>query len=287
MHEHRKEIAVLYHGGCPDGFGGAYAAWKKFGDTAEYIPVKYGQPVPAHIVGKQIYMVDFCYDQEIMNELLKNSKSLVVLDHHEGIRAVVESMPNHVYDSNRSGASISWNYFHPETPLPTFLKYVEDADLFRMMPDDERAIITYTYAQPWHFDTWDAFVRDMDDADKRSKMVERGSAYQEYFKLLSHQLAGSAELVTFEGHTCYLVAGEKMFITELGNQLREKRPPLALIVRAGATGLRVSIRSDNTVNAAELAQKYGGNGHPKSAAFSLPWGSPIPWTVIEPDTVIA
>lgn len=281
-----KEIVILYHGGCPDGFGGAYAAWKKFGDTADYIPVRYQQPVPENLRGKELYLVDFCYDQETMNTLLKDSKILAVLDHHEGVRSVVESMPYHVYDSQRSGASIAWSYFHPDAPLPTFLKYVEDADLFRMVPDDERSIVTYSYAQLWHFPVWDDLVRRIDDAAERAKIVERGSAYQEYFQLLSHQLAGSAELVTFEGHTCYLVAGEKMFITELGNQLREKKPPLALIVRAGATGLRVSIRSDNSVNAAKLAQKYGGNGHPNSAAFSLPWGSTIPWTPIELNTAI-
>lgn len=281
MHEHKK-IAILYHGGCPDGFGGAYAAWKKFGDTADYIPVKHQEPAPKNLEGKELYLVDFCYEQEKMNTLLAQAKSLVVLDHHEGVRGVIESMPEHVYSVEHSGATLSWRYFHPGTPTPTFLQYVEDVDLFRKLPDDVRSIITYAYAQPWHFDAWDGFVRRAEDVNERAKMVERGSIYQEYFKLLAHQLAGSAELVTFEGHTCYLVAGEKMFITELGNQLRQKQPPLTLIVRAGATGLRVSIRSDDTVNAAELAQKYGGNGHPNSAAFSLLWGTPIPWTPITP-----
>ena len=36
-----KNIVVLYHADCLDGFGAAYAAWEKFGDTAEYIPVQY------------------------------------------------------------------------------------------------------------------------------------------------------------------------------------------------------------------------------------------------------
>jgi len=275
-----KNIVILYHGGCPDGFGGAYAAWKKFGDAADYIPTRYQQSVPENLEGKELYVVDFCYEQDTMNELLKNSKSLTVLDHHEGTREVVESMPNHVYDASRSGASIAWHYFHPDTPLPTFLHYVENADLFRMISDDERALITYAYAQSFHFDIWDDLVHRIEDPAERAKMIERGSTYQEYFQLLAHQLAGNAELVSFEGHTCYLIAGEKMFITELGTQLRDKRPPLALVVRAGATGLRVSIRSDNTINAAKLAQKYGGNGHPNSAAFFLPWGTPIPWKLV-------
>ena len=275
-----KNIVILYHGGCPDGFGGAYAAWKKFGDAADYIPTRYQQSVPENLEGKELYVVDFCYEQDTMNELFKNSKSLTVLDHHEGTREVVESMPNHVYDASRSGASIAWHYFHPDTPLPTFLHYVENADLFRMISDDERALITYAYAQSFHFDIWDDLVHRIEDPAERAKMIERGSTYQEYFQLLAHQLAGNAELVSFEGHTCYLIAGEKMFITELGTQLRDKRPPLALVVRAGATGLRVSIRSDNTINAAKLAQKYGGNGHPNSAAFFLPWGTPIPWKLV-------
>jgi oligoribonuclease NrnB/cAMP/cGMP phosphodiesterase (DHH superfamily) len=282
MPEHNKEVAILYHGGCPDGFGAAYAAWKKFGDSADYIPVRYNEPIPKHIEGMTVYMIDFCYPKETMDQLSALAQSVTVLDHHEGVREVVESMPSHVYDAERSGASIAWNYFHPDTALPTFLKYVQDADLFKMLPDDARAIISYTYAQPWHFDTWDAFVRNVDDPAERAKMVERGSVYQEYFKLLSHQLANSAELVLFEGYECYLAAAEKMFVTDVGDQLRTKRPPLALIARVGATGLRVSIRSDDSVNAAVLAQKYGGNGHPKSAAFSLPWGAPIPWTPVTP-----
>ncbi|MDB5244297.1 MAG: hypothetical protein JWN18_167 [Parcubacteria group bacterium] len=276
-----KDIVILYHGGCPDGFGSAYAAWKKYGDAADYIPVRYQQPLTQNLEGKEIYMIDFCYDQVQMNELLKMAKSLTVLDHHEGIQAVVESMPNHVYDTSRSGASIAWGYFHPTTPLPTFLKYVEDVDLFRMIPEEERALMRYAYAQVWHFDIWDAHVRNTDDPVERARMIERGTVYQEYFKLLSKQLANGAELVEFEGYTCHIVNGVRMFITDLGAELVKQRPPISLVVRAGASGLRVSIRSDGSVNAAELAQRHGGGGHPGSAAFSLPWGAPIPWIALQ------
>jgi hypothetical protein len=32
------DTVVIYHADCRDGFGAAYAAWKKFGDNASYIP---------------------------------------------------------------------------------------------------------------------------------------------------------------------------------------------------------------------------------------------------------
>lgn len=277
MTHHHKDIAILYHGGCPDGFGSAYGAWKKFGDTADYIPVKHQQPPPEHLEGKELYLVDFCYGKEVMDALVAQSKSLTVLDHHEGVRDVIETMPHFVYKTEHSGAGITWEYFHPDTPTPLFLQLVEKADLFLPLTDDERAIISYTYAQPFHFDIWDEHVRRVEDPSESAKIVGRGSAYREYFDLLVQQLIGSAELVEFEGHQCYLIPGERMFISELGNRLAKKLPPFSLIVRADASGLRVSLRSDGSVDVAKVAQKYGGNGHPNSAAFSLPYGSPIPW----------
>ncbi len=281
MSHHNEPIAILYHGGCPDGFGAAYAAWKKFGDTADYVPVKHQTPFPTHIKGKELYLVDFCYDKATMDTLVAQSKTLTVLDHHEGVEEVVKAMPNFVYDAERSGVGIAWEFFHPGTPLPAFFAIVQKADLWKALTDEERAIVSYTYAQPFHFDIWNEHVRRVEDQAERAKIVERGSAYREYFDLLVHQLKAGAELVEFEGHTVYLIPGEKMFISELGNQLYKERPPFALVVRAGTTGLRVSLRGDGSVDLTKIAAKYGGSGHPQSAAFSLPFGSPIPWKPIQ------
>ena len=42
--EELKSIVVIYHGRCRDGFAAAYAAWKKFGDKASYLPFLYTDP---------------------------------------------------------------------------------------------------------------------------------------------------------------------------------------------------------------------------------------------------
>ncbi len=54
-----RSIAVLYHADCPDGFGAAWAAWKKFDDRAMYPPVRHNEPPPKEIAGKAVYTVDF------------------------------------------------------------------------------------------------------------------------------------------------------------------------------------------------------------------------------------
>lgn len=35
-------VTVLYHADCPDGFGSAYAAWLRFGDSASYRGMHHG-----------------------------------------------------------------------------------------------------------------------------------------------------------------------------------------------------------------------------------------------------
>ena len=276
-----ERTVILFHGDCPDGFGGAYAAWKKFGDAAEYMPVKHGRPVPEGLSGAHLYFIDFIYHQEDMNRLEKEAASLVVLDHHEGVKDVVESMANHVYDASRSGAVIAWEYFHPEIPVPTLLTYVQEGDLYRFALPNSRELLASIYTQPFTFEAWDRIAGEIEDPQIRAKMIERGEIYRTHSDSIVAELAEDAKLVRFEGYECYFAATISIFSSDLGNRLARKKAPLALCVQARPDGLRVSLRGDGSVDVAKIAQKYGGNGHPNAAAFSLPWDSPIPWEPID------
>jgi len=280
MHEHKK-IAILYHGGCPDGFGGAYAAWKKFGDTAEYIPVKHGFPIPEKLAGKKIFLIDFTYPQNIMDEFVKTAASVAVLDHHLGVKEIVESMPEYVFDEKRSGATIAWSYFHPDIPVPLLLKYVEDSDRYLFQLQDSRAVIAYAYAQKFTFEDWDRLIREFEDEKTRAVLVEKGKIYAEHFAILVEQIAKKAILVSFEGFECYLASAANMFTSDVGNYLARLRPPLGVIVNLHGDVVNVSLRSGPGLDVSALAQKYGGNGHPQASGFELKWGDPLPWTVLD------
>lgn len=276
-----KNVFILFHGNCPDGFGGAYSAWKKFGDSAEYVPLKHGKPVPVDLTGKEVYLIDFCYPAPLMEEMLKVASSVTVMDHHEGMREVVEALPSHVYDVTHSGAVIAWNYFHPETPVPTLLTYVEEGDLYRFALPDARALLSYLYSKPFEFSVWDELREAVEDEAQRALMIERGAIYAEHSTLLVNELIEDAKLVRFEGYECYFSPSIGVFTSDLGNRLAKKQPPLSLSVHARPDGIRVSLRGDGSVDVSKIAQKYGGNGHPNASAFSLAYGDPIPWEPIE------
>ncbi len=280
---HHLHTVVLYHAKCLDGFGAAYAAWKKFGDNAEYIPVKHGGSIPEHMDGREIFFVDFCFPEEQMKELASVAQSITILDHHESVSEIVAKYPG-VFDASRSGATIAWKYFHSDTPTPSLLTHIEDGDLYRYQLPDTRDLFSYLLVQHHDFETWEQLVTDFEDTNKREAILTKARIYTEYFIALAESCIASAKLVSFEGYECYFANSHPSMSMKsyIGNQLAKKQAPLALIVSAHPDGFGVSIRGDGSVNVSDIAQKFGGKGHPNSAGFFIPTGSPIPWTEINP-----
>lgn len=279
-----KNIAVLYHGDCPDGFGGAFAAWRKFGDTADYYPIKYGhEPLVEEVRGREAYMIDFCYPKDTMDKVLAAAKSLVVLDHHEGIQDVVKSMPNHVFDDTRSGATIAWGYFHPDTPVPLLFQILQDEDLWHFKLPETKPVGVYLWTHEFTFENWDKLATQLEDPEKKVEILKKAEAYLEYFNRLVEITVDHSHPIEFEGHTILMATSSPMktLKSAIGNALLKKKPPFALVVSVHPKGLGVSIRGDGTIDVSAIARKYGGNGHPNSSGFHIPWQLPMPFTSAE------
>jgi len=278
-----EKTIVFYHGGCPDGFGGAYAAWKKFGETVDYIPLHRNLEELPDITDADVIFIDFVYDRARMDEIVAQAKSVTVLDHHEGVQEVTQAMPSFVFDNDRSGATIAWDYFHPGVARPTLLSYIEDDDLYRFSLPDTRAVLAYMGVNPFTFEFWDETARILDDAVEGPKLLDRMRAYGEYFVLLAEYAANHAKLVSFEGYECFFATAHpyKPMKSMVGNLLAKKHPPFSLVVSAHPEGYGVSIRGDGSVDVSLIAKKYGGNGHKNSSGFLVSASGPLPWTLLE------
>lgn len=277
-----QQTVILYHAKCLDGFGSAYAAWKKFGADAEYIPVSYGKPVPEKLAGRDLIFVDFSYNLETMLAIQASAKSLTILDHHEGMHAVVTRFPG-IFDPHHSGATIAWEYFHPTTPAPTLLKYIEDGDLYRYSLPETEDVFSYLIVQPYHFESWDELAERLDNPIKRKTFLAKARIYTEYFKLLANLSIAGPKMVEFEGRqVAFAITHPSMTMKSyVGHEVVKKFPPFALIVSAHPDGFGVSIRGDGSVDVATIARKYKGDGHHDSAGFFIPANSPLPWKEIK------
>jgi uncharacterized protein len=278
-----KNIVVLYHRNCPDGFGSAYAAWKKFGDEASYIAMAHGQEPPEGLEGKEVYMLDYSFKKDMLLEFEKKVRRLVVLDHHLGAKEAVESTKEHVFDNDRSGAGLSWRYFHPDTPVPRLIDYIEDNDINKNSLPGIREVTTFISIQPFEFGWFDKLAAQMQTDDGFRRIAERGDAYREYLASLCDYLATKAEEVEIDGHRVFAVnvQGSQLVRDEIGRRLSVvKDRPFTIIWCEDSRGRGFSMRGDESVDLAKLAQKYGGNGHKGAASFRTPLAAPLPFTYI-------
>lgn len=134
------QITVLYHANCSDGFGAAYAAWKKFGDAATYHAAHYGEE-PPDVAGKVVFILDFSYSRDTLKAMIEAASSLTVLDHHKTAQADLEGLPGVYFDMTKSGAVMAWEFFHPDKQVPEFLRYIQDRDLWNWkLPPQQRIL---------------------------------------------------------------------------------------------------------------------------------------------------
>lgn len=275
-----KDIVILYHKNCLDGLGGAYAAWKKFGASADYIPVYHGGPVP-ELKEKEVYIIDFSYPDDTLPTLEKQNKKLVVLDHHEGVENLVRSVKEHVYDSNRSGTGIAWEYFHGQEPLPRLLAYIQDGDLWRHSLPHAREVSAYLGTMQLEFEALDALVARADTEEGFIDIVTKGKAFAEYRQYVCEQLANQAVEVVFDEFTILAVSAPRLFRSELGHVLAKKKGPFAIVWYPNNGIWHFSLRGDGTIDLTKIAQRHGGNGHPNAAGFQLPMSEPLPFTPVQ------
>ncbi len=274
-----KNTLVLYHKNCTDGFGAAWSAWKKLGDSADYLPVAHQEPLPEVAQDRQqIYMLDFCYSEEVTRELIIKNHRVTAMEHHAMREPAAHLTEGGVFDNARSGATITWGHFHPETPMPTLLKYVEDNDLWKHALPHTKEIFSYIDIIPQEFEAWNALAHEMEN--DFAGCVSKGTLLlKNDEQLMSRIIRENAEEVLFEGHRV-LAVNSPCFRSDIGHIIATKQPPFGIIwdKRKGKTV--VSLRAEGSFNVAALAAKYGGGGHVAAAGFTILDGTPIPWKAI-------
>lgn len=295
---------VYYHGDCLDGFGAAYATWHKLGDTAHYMPMNHGQAWnPEDVAGKQVFILDFSFPRAELEAMAKVAGSVLMLDHHSTARKVWQTELGNdggelsqyahtdfpltvVFDLSKSGARLAWEHFHPGIPVPLPLLHIEDQDLWSFSIPNTAPFCRALRLQPWEFETWNTVIQSCSTPESTSyqTLCTEGTAIGQFMhievqRLLDSDLVIPVSLPLPAGASpagvknCLEGLGinaSNLFASELGHHLAQRSGTFGLIWHLGAGGrVKVSLRAENQVNVAMIAEQYGGGGHPNAAGFSL------------------
>jgi oligoribonuclease NrnB/cAMP/cGMP phosphodiesterase (DHH superfamily) len=257
---------VIYHAGCTDGFGAAYAAWKLLGDRAEYYAAKYGEP-PPDVTGKNVVVLDFSYDNVTTKSLIKAAKSFLIIDHHKSAMVELHDITCTRFDMNHSGAMLSWKFFHPGKEAPRLIKFIEDRDLWKWeIPYSKEFSAAFDMVK-FDFEEFDKYLDDsaVDDAQ------ERGSYILAYSKTVISKIAKHAAPRKLNGKDV-LVVNSPHWMSEIGNTLGP-RCDFAVIWYwdHDTRQVKVSLRAHHDdADVSEVAKRFGGGGHRLAAGFVLP-----------------
>ncbi len=265
---------VMYHAECSDGFGAAWALWKKF-PSARFIPVKHGNSPPAGIAGRHVVIVDFSYPRETLEAMARETAGLQVLDHHITAEKALAGLPFAYFDQKKSGAVLAWEWAHTE-PAPWLLQYIQDKDLWHWALPASREINAALASYPYNFHVWDEL--------RQVTLEAEGRAILRYENELVGKIAVEAALVSFHNETVPAVQSA-VLTSQLGERLSAGYP--FCVIWHDRDGRRYySLRSrEDGADVAAIATSYGGGGHTHAAGFSVPLGpdSPSPVDSLTPD----
>jgi len=257
---------VLYHAYCADGFGAAWAAWQKLGDDATYLPVRHGNPPPKLPNGASVYILDFCYPRHIIVKMRERFQTLTVIDHHQTAEEELDGLEYAIFDNEKSGAVLAWEFFNTGRPVPELLRYIMDNDLWIHQLPRSREVVAALSACRMDFQVWNDL--------KIAELADEGEPILRYKR---QQVALLCDQVRFETLAGYRVpvVNAAVFGSEVGAELLKRHPdaPFAVIYFDRGDGIRQwSLRSREEFDVSRVAQQFQNGGHRQAAGFETEIG---------------
>lgn len=257
----------IYHGNCADGFTAAWVV-KKVHPDATFHAGFYRDP-PPDVTGKVVYIVDFSYSRELMEEIVNKAYKVIHIDHHETAIRAMEGFSNPKFESfyspenTESGAMLCWKYFFPNVEVPDIIKHVDDRDRWKFKLEGTREISANMFSYEYTFENWDMLMNQ-----ELETQIREGSAIQRRMVKDIKELSNVVvRRVNIAGYNVPCANVPYQFGSDMCSFLA-KGEPFAAYYYDKPTHREFGLRSvPGGVNVAEIAEKFGGGGHATASGF--------------------
>ncbi len=262
------DTLCIYHADCIDGAAAAAVVKYKFSD-AELVPCIHGESPPENLTGKRVFIVDFSFSAEILQQIASQAAEIHWYDHHKTALPICDTVGFGILDLEESGATLTWKQLFPDQSVPKVLQYVRDKDIWLWELPDSRDISMALKDMEGVLDPnhsiWNSLLEGPPE-EEWDKLIDHGAYSRE---LLHRRIKKSAKYgfsITLEGHSAYAVNWIED-ASEMGEYIyKELGYPVALVFSYSGNDWGFSLRS-NAIDVSEIALQFGGGGHPGAAGF--------------------
>ena len=260
-------------------------------EKAKYIPCSAGSSPKGDFVDKTILFLDVCPIRKMLEILSKIAKHIVILDHHEPTNNANYPFDNNnvaiVYDKDRAGCQITWDYFANGVDYPWLIKYVADKDLGKWKLPYSREINSYlkynNIISSCNFNEINRLMLFYNEHNLK-EFIAIGSDYVKFDDRLIDLHIERSKKAKFkvkiqDKDVCYNIwiveCSIKDIDTDLGAKLAKLNLDEDFVVvyshDAFHNKFKFSLRGkdESNINLSEISEKFGGGGHEKASGFKL------------------
>lgn len=282
---------VIYHSADLDGHcSGAICALSN-DRLAEVhlIGWDFGQPYPELKLDKHtvVIVTDLSFPEELMLKWREEAGGLLWIDHHF---TAIERLEKHGFAGLRnvkhSACELAWHFFHPEEPIPEFVRLLGRYDVFDQSLGVEWAENVWPFqlymravetspglcgeigGRPIGIDFWKWAFSEMTETFMHdAKDVGRKIAnYQA--KIDAEIAAMSAFEITFQGLPAICMTRARGGSQAFNSVYRHDKHKLMIAAYFKGKDWSYSLYSDHDdVNCGAICAKFGGGGHKGAAGF--------------------
>jgi len=292
-----KIDVVIYHGyPCLDGFGSAMIVWlyykEKFGiDSVKSMKFLGGSYESKEIMpdfkGKNVIMLDFSLKKAELMALIEKVNSFMILDHHTTAQIELTDVPDElkIFDMNRSGVGITWDYFFPGGPMPLLFEYIQDRDLWtKKMPLVDVFTLMANMTER-KYEVFELFLNE----EYLNQQIEKGKYYFEYQEHMIENIVNHATFNIVDINGTYCVVGycnTGSFMSDVGNKIFSKYSfadfSCVYYYNNQIDETKISLRSTGTrMDVSAIAASFGGGGHRNASGCSFKGMNLFPYPIVD------
>jgi hypothetical protein len=314
-----ENIVLVYHQtkpgtDCPDGICAAWIAARYYGyNDVELAPVVHHNDseytddfvIPFDYVGRYVVMLDFAYNQFLMDKIAQGAERLIVLDHHEPRAKILDNLSNFSesvfakYSPNEydCGATLTWKYFFPGEQAPWFLQHVWERDTGANgyydgeIPYSEKIgnAMSFLRSGAVGKDAFPIFdlLASLDHEQiglierigfnclkERDALCQKEIEYWENYPGFTRIIDESQEPeIMYENIPALKIQNPKCdkYYSWVGTLLARKYKNIFVVIQTTTSNTDFSLRSHSSskINLGKLAEANGGGGHFHAAGFSI------------------
>ncbi len=268
---------VWYHKECMDGFGALASFLTSSESQSDFKAIAMNHGDDFDLTGvDELIMLDFSVIASVMREICTQVSRVLVIDHHKTAKAELDSCADLknldlIYDVNKSGAVLTWEYFHAGTEVPLILYYIQDRDLWNWQLEKSKQVDAYLSHQG--FDNTEWLQKLMISFDLQAIISESELILETRRKIF--QSICSNVMEDHIDNVPMLSVNSPIFQSEIGDFLNrrihsENLPQKFVMIWWEHEGERVlSLRSQGDFDVSQIAKQYGGGGHKNAAGFRI------------------